>query len=115
MANLTRCNSVHHCADSARRIVVSSIPPAFAQTVHITVSSKVDRLSDKPSLAFRSVADKPGPAFRIDEAIKHQTIAGFGASFLEAGLIVINSLPPEQQESVLRSLFDAKQGADSRQ
>jgi hypothetical protein len=30
---------------------------------------------------------------------------------MEAGLMVINSLPPQQQEEVLRAMFDAQQGA----
>ena len=51
------------------------------------------------------------PVFRLDESVVHQKIAGFGASFLEAGMICLNSLDSEQQESVLRALFDPKNGA----
>jgi glucosylceramidase len=51
------------------------------------------------------------PSFRLDESVVHQEIAGFGASFLEAGMICLNSLDSQQQESVLRALFDPKDGA----
>ena len=88
------------------------IGPALGQTVDVTVSSKAgDRLSDKTPLVFRPHAGKSESAIRIDDAVRHQTIDGFGASFLEAGLICINSLPPHEQETVFRRLFDPKQGA----
>ena len=51
------------------------------------------------------------PSFQLDESVVHQEIAGFGASFLEAGMICLNSLDSQQQESVLRALFDPKDGA----
>ena len=86
--------------------------PALAQKVEITVSSKAgDRLSDKPSLTFGPGAGQARPAFRIDDSARRQTIVGFGASFLEAGLVCINRLPPDQQEAVLRKIFDPKEGA----
>ncbi|MGA2202490.1 MAG: glycoside hydrolase family 30 beta sandwich domain-containing protein [Terriglobales bacterium] len=49
--------------------------------------------------------------FEINDDIKYQKIDGFGASFLEAGLICINSLPRSERESVLRALFDPEKGA----
>jgi O-glycosyl hydrolase len=41
----------------------------------------------------------------------YQKINGFGASLLEAGLVVLNTLPAEEQERVLRTLFDPMQGS----
>jgi O-glycosyl hydrolase len=35
---------------------------------------------------------------------------GFGASFMEAGAIVLNSLPIEKQEEVLKFIFDQETG-----
>jgi glucosylceramidase len=49
--------------------------------------------------------------FRLDPSVTHQTIVGFGASFLEAGMICLNSLEPDQREAVLRALFDPVAGA----
>lgn len=49
--------------------------------------------------------------FRINDAVEFQKIDGFGASFLEAVLISINSLDSEGQEKILQSLFDPEKGA----
>jgi glucosylceramidase len=86
---------------------------AFAQPeVKRFVSSKQgDRLTAKPALRFESAEKPKGIVFNTDESVSHQTMAGFGASFLEAGLICINSLAPEEQEAVLRVLFDPVSGA----
>jgi len=53
----------------------------------------------------------PGLKFQINEGVTYQRMVGFGASFMEAGLMVINTLPPQQQEAVLRAMFDPKEGA----
>jgi glucosylceramidase len=82
------------------------------QTVKLYVSSKAgDRLAAKRDARFSYEKATTGHIFRIDDSVKHQTIAGFGASFMEAGLIVLNTLPADQQEEVLRALFDEKDGA----
>jgi len=50
--------------------------------------------------------------FEIIDTIEHQRIDGFGASFLEAGLVTLNTLPTrEEQQRVLRALFDPVDGA----
>ncbi len=83
-----------------------------AQTVKIHVSSKAgDRLSAKADLQFSETKASAGNTFEINDAVEYQKIDGFGASIMEAGLITLNTLPAEKQEEVLRSLFDAKEGA----
>lgn len=85
---------------------------AAAQDIKIYVSSKAgDRIAPKPALHFEQRTDSSAPAFEINDSVAYQKIAGFGASLLEAGLICINSLPPAEQEAVLRALFDPKEGA----
>jgi glucosylceramidase len=92
-------------------LLVFGLPSLFGQEVKVYVSSKAgDRLTPKKSLQFSAVAPK-APAFQVEESVKYQTVVGFGASILEAGLVVLNTLPPAQQEEVLRSLFDPKTGA----
>ena len=95
--------------------VVVSLPhgdSAFAQTVRLVVSSKGgDRLSAKPNATFQEGTAAAGATFEINDAVKYQKIDGFGASLLESGLMALNSLPPEQQEEVLKSLFDPNQGS----
>jgi glucosylceramidase len=84
----------------------------WGQTAEVYVSSKSgDRLARKPSVTFQPTAATRAATFEVNDSVKHQKMDGFGASLLEAGLIVLNSLPADQQEAVLRSLFDAKEGA----
>ena len=92
-------------------LFVLIVLPAAAQTVRVFVTSQAgDRIAAKPSLRFG-----PGrggaQAIRIDEAVRDQEIVGFGASFLESGLICLNRLDPSRQEQVLQSLFDPDRGA----
>ncbi len=94
-------------------VIVLCCAPALAQEVQIYVSSQAgDRLAAKPAAHFATGAAEPGALkFEINPEVTYQKIAGFGASFMEAGLMVINTLPPQQQEAVLRAMFDAQQGA----
>ncbi len=83
-----------------------------AQTVKVYVSSKAgDRLSEKQALQFSDSAPARNATFQINDAQKYQKMDGFGASIMEAGIITLNTLPEQKQEEVLRSLFDAKDGA----
>ena len=84
----------------------------LGQEARIIVSSKAgERLSTRPTLRFEG-APRPGAGtFHIDEAATFQTMAGFGASFLEAGMVCLNSLPAEEQEKLLQALFDPLAGA----
>jgi len=47
----------------------------------------------------------------IDENVRDQEMVGFGASFLESGMMCINSLRAADQEKLLESLFDPDKGA----
>lgn len=86
--------------------------PAFGQEVKIYVSSKAgDRLTPKPVARFEQQKPATVPVFLIETGDMLQSMVGFGASFLEAGMICLRDLPPAKQESVLRSLFDPERGA----
>jgi glucosylceramidase len=81
------------------------------QTVEWIVSSRSgDRLAQKPALHFQRDA-RGGAVFHIDERSRRQRIAGFGASFLEAGMVCLNSLDPAAREDVFKALFDPDAGA----
>ncbi|MBS1851563.1 MAG: hypothetical protein JST79_11660 [Acidobacteria bacterium] len=83
-----------------------------AQEVQVVVSSDGgDRLASKPPARFVAQASSQKEKFEIRDGVRYQKIDGFGASFLEAGLICINDLAPEQQEQVFRALFDLQNGA----
>jgi len=93
-------------------VFVGGLAPLCGQEVKVYVSSQAgDRLSVKKALHFSSEAPHNVHTFRISDSEKRQTIAGFGASILEAGLVALNTLPPANQETVLRSLFDVRDGA----
>ena len=109
---------VHYliCAKSLHLVLLilgsSLIFPAFSQEVAVYVTSKAgDRLASKPPLHFVEKAARPEPAFHVDDATAYQKIDGFGASFLEAGPICLQSLDGSAQEAVLQAVFDARQGA----
>src|SRR5882724_9277883 len=83
-----------------------------AQTVKVHVSSKAgDRLTAKPDAQFAKGNGGGDPAFQINDSVKYQTMMGFGASLMEAGIITLNTLSAEKQEDVLRALFDPANGA----
>jgi glucosylceramidase len=85
--------------------------PSTAQTVRTFVTSQAgERLAAKPGPSFTR-ASAGAAVFHIDEKARDQEMVGFGASFLESGLICLNSLTAPQQEQVLRSLFDPDKGA----
>jgi len=92
-------------------LACAAAPLTLAQEARLFVSSRAgDRLTEKPAVRFAPA--RSGPAtFRLDPSVTHQTIVGFGASFLEAGMVCLNSLEPVQQEAVLRALFDPETGA----
>jgi hypothetical protein len=70
-----------------------------AQTAKIYTSSKAgDRLAAKPDVQFVDAKPSGVVTFEINDAVKHQTMAGFGASIMEAGIIALNTLPADKQE-----------------
>jgi O-glycosyl hydrolase len=70
-----------------------------------------DRLTKKTHMTFTSDKESSMPVIKIDEGIHFQKIDGFGATFNEAGMICLNSLNAETQDSVLKMLFDPCSGA----
>jgi glucosylceramidase len=93
-------------------VIVALSGNAFSQEIQLTVSSDSgDRLTAKPALRFQAEVSPQKQKFEIRDEVHYQKMDGFGASFLEAGLICINDLPPDQQEEVFRALFDPKSGA----
>ncbi|HWI58787.1 MAG TPA: hypothetical protein VNZ22_16295, partial [Bacillota bacterium] len=87
-------------------------PDAFGPEVTLIVSAKTgERFATRPAVRFETRSGPETNTFRINDKVTFQTIAGFGASFLEAGIICLNSLPPQAQEAVLANLFDPVRGA----
>ena len=85
---------------------------AFGQEVRVVVSSQAgDRLTLKPPLHFDRRQVSGVPVYNIETGVMLQRMVGFGASFLEAGMVCLRDLTPAEQEAALRSLFDPVQGA----
>ncbi len=84
--------------------------PARDVTVHIT-SKAGDRITPKASLQFQPAKSAGAISFRIDDTASRQHIDGFGATFLEAGMMCLNTLAKPEQDAVLRALFDPVHGA----
>ena len=76
-----------------------------------TSSQDGDRLSVKAGQKFIKEKESSLPVILINEKTRFQKIDGFGATFNEAGMICLNSLPPEKKESVLKMLFDPESGS----
>jgi glucosylceramidase len=80
--------------------------------IHVSSADGL-RLSLQPRMRFGAGQAAEGRLrFAVDDSVQLQRIDGFGASFLEAGLVNLNSLPDRAaQDAVLRALFDPKEGA----
>lgn len=101
------------CGDASIERDASVDAPPTPIEVWIT-SAAGDRLTAREgvSLVPEGSLDPSLPRFEVDETIEHQAMIGFGASFLEAGLVTLNTLPTEaEQNDVLRQLFDPVEGA----
>jgi glucosylceramidase len=80
--------------------------------VELVVTSEASPLTDVAGVELGAPLPGRVPTFTVDRTVRHQRIDGFGASFLESGLVVLNSLPTrEAQDDVLRRLFDLETGA----
>ena len=65
-------------------------------------------MSSRPGLVFNVHAPEAGSTFTVDDAQACQKIDGFGASFMEAGMICLNSLPGEKRDEVLAVLANRR-------
>ena len=92
----------------------------FAQQITVvTTSAAGDRLSVKEKVDFNLIpVPSKDPMLVVDENeilihphLKFQQMDGFGASFLEAGMICANSLEMKEKQMLFQSLFDTVQGA----
>lgn len=93
-------------------IILGGWASAGGQEVKVYVTSQAgDRIAPKLPLRFGAPGKTGSLRFQINDAVTYQKIDGFGAAFLEAGLICLNSLEPAQQAAVLRALFDPETGA----
>jgi glucosylceramidase len=80
--------------------------------VDVYVSSRAgDRLTKKKSAEFTPGKNSSLPTITVNEKRFYQKVEGFGATFNEAGMVCLNSLPPGKQKKVFESLFDSVEGS----
>jgi len=107
----------NHCPASFLRpalFVAALLAAAGASAQEVTVyrsSSTGDRLAQQPALRFTEGAAPAEGGFAINERAAQQRMLGFGASFLEAGMICLNTLDPAARDKVFEALFDPEKGA----
>jgi glucosylceramidase len=88
-----------------------TVPQRVSADVYVT-SQSGDRITRHPAVWFAAGGPTEALTVRVDDGVRYQKMAGFGASFLEAGLVTLNTLPDkQQQDAVLRKLFDPRDGA----
>jgi len=87
-------------------------PDKSKNTIEVYVSSSEgDRLTRKNDAVFTSPANSSLHQIRVNDKKTFQIIEGFGATFNEAGMICLNSLPLKNRNKVFESLFDPVTGA----
>lgn len=78
---------------------------ASAQVSVVVSSASGDRMAAKPPLKWSTQAPKAASEIAVDASRRFQTMEGFGATFNEAGLMALNQLPKDAQETVLHAMF----------
>jgi len=83
-----------------------------ATDVIVHLSSKAgDRIAPKGRIQLQPAASAGSATFRIDDKTSLQRMDGFGATFLEAGMMCLRNLDKLQQDALLAALFDSAKGA----
>jgi glucosylceramidase len=83
-------------------------PPPVSVWV-TTANDRTMQLDRQPSVQFGTVASTH-QTIVVDPETTYQTVDGFGASLTDSSAAVLFSLPQEQRNAVMRSLFDPKEG-----
>ena len=81
-----------------------------AAGVWITTGDQQKLLSRERDVSFSSSGDASLPVIEVADTGGFQEIVGFGASITDAAAILINGLPAEQRDLLLRDLFDPDSG-----
>lgn len=78
--------------------------------VWVTTADRQKRLLREPDIAFdREIGHGTDP-LEVDDAERFQTIPGFGASLTESSAFLIQRLPEDERDRLMRRLFDARDG-----
>ena len=76
----------------------------------VTTGDKSKLLAREPDVAFSSQDTAGLPTIAVADSPSYQEIVGFGASLTDASVLLINGLPADRRDSLLRDLFDRDNG-----
>ncbi len=76
----------------------------------ITTGNQRKLLAREPDVAFATPDTAGLPLIAVADSPAYQEIVGFGAAITDASALLINGLPPERRDSLLRELFDRDAG-----
>jgi O-glycosyl hydrolase len=89
-------------------------PPSRAGTpVQVWLSDVSDEkwLEKQPDVAFEAKQTTNPLAIKVDDSVKYQEITGFGAALTDSSAWVINELPADSRDDLMKNLFDPVDGA----
>jgi glucosylceramidase len=78
--------------------------------VWVTTGDQSKLLAREPDVAFSSQDTAGLPTIAVADSPSYQEIVGFGASLTDASVLLINGLPADRRDSLLRDLFDRDNG-----
>ena len=87
-------------------------PPPKTAAVHLTAQGSGQRLAATGALAFSDLAQplESTPFVLVDPSKEFQALVGIGGALTDAAAEVLATLPPAQQDEVVRAFFDPKEG-----
>lgn len=70
-----------------------------------------DRLTEKiGKVLWRKTTENDGDVLELDPKITYQQFDGIGGSFMRAGAKLLDEMPENVQDNILRDLFDQNEG-----
>ncbi len=80
------------------------LPPIAHVTRYLTARDTTDRLKEVPITdALSSTSPKDLKTVNVDANVKYQKIEGFGGAFTDAAGSVLNKLPADKRDEILRA------------
>ncbi|PRP66260.1 glycoside hydrolase family 30 protein [Nonlabens agnitus] len=91
-------------------IVIFKVSTAQTATVWLTTGDQSALLQEQESVSFKPGAITGQYVINVDDSKTFQTIDGLGFALTQGSAQVLNSLKPAIKESLLKDLFDQKDG-----
>ena len=76
----------------------------------LTAKGTTDRLTEQPSLTFKTENNPAMPSILVDQAVRFQQIEGFGGAFTEAAAVTWLKMGPANRHRIIDAFFDRNTG-----